>query len=112
MLLEPGVPEDHVLFAQTGDHEESTLGVIVTEHRLYHILHRAGFIGSAIDIVDWDGTMKGAGGKSVSLDKSCIKETASSSAVNQRLNGEHLLRVGGFEFHLQLERSFGHGSNN
>jgi len=109
VVLEPGIPKDHVLLSEAGDSEECPFGVgFVIEDYVYNFGDLACLVGGTIHVVHRYGARDAPSINTFRSDKVSIYEVARSSGVQKRFNGVHLASVCGADFYWEDDqRSMG-----
>jgi len=105
VVLEPGIPEDHVLPSEARDSEECPFRVgFVMENYIYHFRDLTCLVGGAIHIVHQYGARDALGVNIFHTDEVLIYAVAYSSRVQKHLDGMHLAGVCGADFYWKDDR--------
>ena len=102
VLLQPGMPHDHVLPPQASDSKEGTFRVVlVPKHQFHHLSDGACLVQSAVDVLDWNQVGEGSSGESISLDITSVNEHSSHPRVQERSDGLHFTGINGLELNIE-----------
>jgi len=102
VVLEPGIPEDHVLLFEAGDSEERPFGVdFVTEDYVYNFGDLACLVRGTVHVVHWYGARDALSVNTFRSDEVSIYEVAYSSRVQKRFDRVHLAGVCGADFYWE-----------
>jgi len=99
VVLEPDIPEDHVLLSEAGDSKEHPFGVgFVAEDYVYNFGDLACLVGGTVHVVHRYGARDAPSVNTFRLDKVSIYEVTHSSGVQKRFDEVHLAGVCGTDF--------------
>jgi len=102
VVLEPGIPKDHVLLSKAGDSEERSFGVgFVMEDYVYNFGDLACLVGGTVHVVHWYGARDAPSVNTFCSDEVSIYEVAHGSGVQKRFDGVHLAGVCGADFYWE-----------
>jgi len=105
VVLEPGIPKDHVLLSEARDSKEHPFGVgFVAEDYVYNFRDLVCLIGGTVHVVHRYGARDAPSVNTFCLDEVLIYEVAHSSRVQKRFDGVHLAGVCGADFYWEDDR--------
>ena len=101
ILLEPGKPEDDVLFPKVSDHEGHVFHMsIILENCVYNFHDQTCLVMSSTNIEDWDGTLQIPSAKSVTFHIVPFHELTSGSAVDKCRSGFDFCHIHGLDLYF------------
>ena len=97
VLVQPGEPEYHALFAEAGDCKQDVFGVSVVGHDYVNLVNTSSLIEGSVHIVNQNWLGQLAGRKLGLGDEILVNEVSGGSSINHGFSGQFLHDIRGFQ---------------